>query len=59
MDLHVGEKLPPGGFVKQEQVDYPTFLANRFGRYYDAPTLFRQSPDVAALPEFNDAEPAG
>ena len=27
-------KLPQQGFIKMEQVGYPEFLQNRFGRYY-------------------------
>jgi saccharopine dehydrogenase-like NADP-dependent oxidoreductase len=34
VDLLVGGKLPRQGFVRQEQADLPSFLANRFGRYY-------------------------
>jgi len=34
VDLHFAGKLPKTGFVRQEQVDLDTFLANRFGRYY-------------------------
>ena len=34
-DLHVSGKLPTQGFVKQEQVRLPDFLANRFGASYD------------------------
>ncbi len=36
VDLHVAGKLPPQGFVAQEQVDFDSFLANRFGRIYDS-----------------------
>jgi saccharopine dehydrogenase-like NADP-dependent oxidoreductase len=35
LDLHVNGKLPSQGFVKQEQVRLPDFLANRFGKAYD------------------------
>jgi saccharopine dehydrogenase-like NADP-dependent oxidoreductase len=34
VDLHFEGRLPNRGFVKQEEVDLDTFLANRFGRYY-------------------------
>jgi len=34
LDLHFAGQLPDLGFVKQEQVDMDTFLANRFGCYY-------------------------
>ncbi|MCH2116819.1 MAG: saccharopine dehydrogenase NADP-binding domain-containing protein [Pirellulales bacterium] len=36
VDLHVAGKPPPQGFVAQEQVDFDSFLANRFGRIYDS-----------------------
>lgn len=35
LDLHFSGKLPKQGFVKQEQVNLPDFLANRFGKVYD------------------------
>jgi saccharopine dehydrogenase-like NADP-dependent oxidoreductase len=35
VDLHASGKLPKQGFVKQEEVSLPDFLANRFGRCYD------------------------
>jgi saccharopine dehydrogenase-like NADP-dependent oxidoreductase len=35
VDLHASGKLPKQGFVKQEEVNLPDFLANRFGRCYD------------------------
>ncbi len=34
LDLHVEERLPASGFVKQEDVKLEDFLANRFGRLY-------------------------
>jgi saccharopine dehydrogenase-like NADP-dependent oxidoreductase len=34
VDLLVDGHLPKRGFVRQEQADLKTFLANRFGRYY-------------------------
>ena len=37
VDLHVAGRLPSSGFVKQEDVDYGEFMANRFGRQYDRP----------------------
>jgi saccharopine dehydrogenase-like NADP-dependent oxidoreductase len=36
VDLHFAGKLPPNGFVRQEQVPLSDFLANRFGRCYAA-----------------------
>ena len=35
VDLHANGKLPDTGFVKQEDVDFDVFLANRFGKHYD------------------------
>lgn len=43
VDLHFSGKLPKSGFVKQEEVNLDTFLANRFGRYYQQAT---NSPSV-------------
>ena len=34
LDLHVSGKLPSNGFIRQEEVGLPDFLANRFGKYY-------------------------
>lgn len=34
LDLHVNGKLPDTGFVRQEQVVFDEFLANRFGKHY-------------------------
>jgi len=34
LDLHVAGRLPASGFVRQEQVSLPDFLANRFGKCY-------------------------
>jgi saccharopine dehydrogenase-like NADP-dependent oxidoreductase len=36
LDLHVLGQLPTTGFVRQEQVSFDAFLANRFGRHYVA-----------------------
>ncbi|MFN8423102.1 MAG: saccharopine dehydrogenase NADP-binding domain-containing protein [Anaerolineae bacterium] len=36
LDLHRAGKLPATGFVRQEDVAYADFMANRFGRQYDA-----------------------
>jgi len=38
LDLHLSGKLPRSGFVKQEDVAYDDFIANRFGRYYLGPS---------------------
>jgi saccharopine dehydrogenase-like NADP-dependent oxidoreductase len=34
VDLFREKRLPPSGFIRQEQVELPAFLANRFGRAY-------------------------
>jgi saccharopine dehydrogenase-like NADP-dependent oxidoreductase len=41
LDLFVGGQLPRRGFVRQEQVDFDAFIANRFGKYYDSPASAR------------------
>jgi len=38
VDLHFTGKLPNRGFVRQEQVAFPEFLQNRFGRHYQNET---------------------
>ena len=50
VDLHFASKLPKSGFVRQEEVDLDTFLANRFGRYYQhtGPT---PTPQCASQPK--------
>jgi hypothetical protein len=39
LDLHLHDRLPSTGFVKQEQVDFEIFLANRFGENYVGPGI--------------------
>lgn len=34
LDMHTKGQLPNTGFVRQEQVDFDNFLANRFGQHY-------------------------
>ncbi|WP_397571140.1 saccharopine dehydrogenase NADP-binding domain-containing protein [Schlesneria sp. T3-172] len=36
LDLHRQDRLPNTGFVRQEQVNFDDFLANRFGKHYAA-----------------------
>jgi len=43
----VAGRLPSRGFLRQEQVDFDEFLANRFGRHYDCQVSTRFS-NVAA-----------
>jgi saccharopine dehydrogenase-like NADP-dependent oxidoreductase len=47
LDLHLAGRLPPRGFVRQEQVDFDEFLANRFGRYYESRIATRYSSGVS------------
>ena len=35
LDLHAAGRLPSRGLVRQEQVDFQEFIANRFGRHYE------------------------
>ena len=41
VDMHLNGQLPTTGFVRQEQVDFDTFLANRFGQHYVGPVAQR------------------
>ncbi len=43
VDLHVAGKLPEAGFVKQEDIRFEDFIANRFGRYYAGGTEIRMA----------------
>jgi saccharopine dehydrogenase-like NADP-dependent oxidoreductase len=36
IDLFLHGQLPQQGFVRQEQVNFEQFLANRFGRHYES-----------------------
>jgi saccharopine dehydrogenase-like NADP-dependent oxidoreductase len=49
LDLHVGGCLPQRGFVRQEQVDFNVFLANRFGCRYESHTATRFSNNAAIV----------
>ncbi len=44
LDLLRSGALPTRGFVRQEEIALPAFLANRFGRHYATP----EDPDLAA-----------
>jgi saccharopine dehydrogenase-like NADP-dependent oxidoreductase len=35
LDMHLAGQLPGPGFVRQEEVPFPAFIANRFGQYFD------------------------
>ncbi len=43
LDLHVAGALPTSGFVRQEEVDFSKFLANRFGKRFDSQIATRLS----------------
>lgn len=50
VDLHREGKLGAGGFVRQESVALQTFMANRFGRYFERDTpveATRRASDLA------------
>ena len=44
LDLHVTGQLPNTGFVRQEQVSFDAFLANRFGSHYVSAGSTRATP---------------
>jgi saccharopine dehydrogenase-like NADP-dependent oxidoreductase len=46
LDLHVADRLPQRGLVKQEDVPFEEFLANRFGQYYESQIATRYSSGV-------------
>ena len=43
LDLHREGRLPRRGFVRQEEVDFEVFLANRFGQHYKSQVSSRFS----------------
>jgi saccharopine dehydrogenase-like NADP-dependent oxidoreductase len=47
LDLAVAGRLPHDGFVRQEEIDYDAFLANRFGRH------FRTASDGLSVSDFS------
>jgi saccharopine dehydrogenase-like NADP-dependent oxidoreductase len=47
LDMFVAGQLPRRGFVRQEQVHFHDFVANRFGRYYDTTIATRFSSGAA------------
>jgi len=51
LDLHFEGRLPPRGFVRQEQVDLDEFLQNRFGRYFDSRISTRFADGASHVPE--------
>jgi saccharopine dehydrogenase-like NADP-dependent oxidoreductase len=59
LDLFVANRLPRRGFVRQEQVDFDAFLANRFGQHYNSQISTRFSGgaplDSVATPPTNES----
>ncbi len=57
LDLHREGKLPEHGFVRQEQMDFDDFIANRFGRRYSshATTRFSRGMSDGEQGESTDA----
>lgn len=51
VDLHFTGRLPASGFVRQEDIDLADFLANRFGRYFEAQRATRFSRGVEQVDE--------
>ncbi|MDH3718534.1 MAG: saccharopine dehydrogenase NADP-binding domain-containing protein [Planctomycetota bacterium] len=51
LDLHVEGKLPQRGFVRQEQIDFDQFMANRFGQYYLSQGTTRYSSETSGATE--------
>jgi saccharopine dehydrogenase-like NADP-dependent oxidoreductase len=51
LDLHVAGRLPRRGLVRQEQVRFEDFLANRFGEYYESRSATRFSSGVVGEDE--------
>ncbi|HTI18983.1 MAG TPA: saccharopine dehydrogenase C-terminal domain-containing protein [Trinickia sp.] len=49
LDLFREGKLPKSGFVRQEQVSLPDFLANRFGQLYEGASLEDTALDINGL----------
>ncbi|MBX3425403.1 MAG: saccharopine dehydrogenase NADP-binding domain-containing protein [Pirellulales bacterium] len=50
VDLHAAGRLPSQGFVRQEEVGFEEFLANRFGKRYDAASATRFSTGAGTMP---------
>jgi saccharopine dehydrogenase-like NADP-dependent oxidoreductase len=45
LDMLASGDLPAAGFVRQEEIALPAFLANRFGRHYAPPDAFRAAAE--------------
>jgi len=55
VDLHVQGKLPQSGFLRQEEIEFDDFMANRFGQYYRAETETRLHGEHTASAGRSDA----
>jgi saccharopine dehydrogenase-like NADP-dependent oxidoreductase len=58
LDMHLAGSLPQRGLVRQEQVDFDEFLANRFGKYYECSSTTKfhngtSGPDTEGVNEGN------
>ncbi len=53
LDLFIHGKLPTRGFLRQEQVDFEDFMANRFGRLFDSDLTSGPAGSNASLATFN------
>lgn len=56
LDLFRLGKLPLQGFIRQEQIALPDFLANRYGRVYGAPLHTSRQQPPQDLPDHTDKE---
>jgi saccharopine dehydrogenase-like NADP-dependent oxidoreductase len=51
LDLHVAGKLTQRGFVRQEEIDFEQFMANRFGQYFHSEGTTRYSSETSGATE--------
>jgi saccharopine dehydrogenase-like NADP-dependent oxidoreductase len=49
LDMHRDSPPARSGLVRQEEIDFKAFLANRFGRLFDAPAIHHLSPSADPL----------
>lgn len=56
LDMHASGQLPKQGMVRQEEVDFEKFMANRFGRYYESQGATRFSSGVAHEEAYREDE---
>ncbi|MBC6417874.1 MAG: saccharopine dehydrogenase NADP-binding domain-containing protein [Prochloron sp. SP5CPC1] len=50
LDMYLKGKITLSGFLKQEQINLDTFLANRFGRYYLEKSELINTKEKTAIP---------